>query len=318
MKLEDIKKVGVVGAGVMGHGIALSFALGGYPTIMNDLTGEILDKAMENIKSTAGLFVEEGLITCKRADEAVSRITTTLDLAQVAANSDFITEAITERSRDKRELFNELDRMCPPHTIIVSNTSGLVLSDFGSEVKRQDKIAITHYFCPPAIVPGVEVAKGPGTSDETFELTYELMKRIYHIPVRVFKELPGCLLNRIQGAMSREAVRLWAEGVATAEDIELGVKTTFGFRMFHEGPMLHYDLAGIWRWPDDVRLARTRRRSDGEPEISAEAAERIRKRYAEGTPWFFAPEEYEEATAKRDRKYIRRLKELYWVKDQQS
>jgi len=114
--------------------------------------------------------------------------------------------------------------------------------------------------------------------------------------------------------MNGEAMRLWADNVATAEDIELGIKPTFGFRMFYEGPMTHYDLAGIWRWPDDVRLAPTTRRSGGEPELSAEAAEKIRQRYAEGTPWFFAPAKYEEETAQRDRAYIRHLKELYWTK----
>jgi len=178
MDLEDIKKVGVVGVGTMGFGIAINFALWGYPTIMSDLSDEILKQSMKNVKSAMELCVEEGLITRKQADDTVSRITTTTNLVEVAANSDFITEAIIERSQDKRELFNKLDKLCSPHTIITSNTSSLVLSDFGSDVKRQDKIALTHYFAPSHIVPGVEVAKGPGTSDETFNTTYALMKRI--------------------------------------------------------------------------------------------------------------------------------------------
>ncbi|MDD4876212.1 MAG: 3-hydroxyacyl-CoA dehydrogenase family protein [Dehalococcoidales bacterium] len=315
MILEDIKKVGVVGAGTMGYGIAINFALWGYPIIMSDINDKILQQSVKNIKSAMSLFVKEELITDEQADDTISRIATTTDLAKLAINSDFITEAIIEKSTDKRKLFNQLDELCPPHTIIVSNTSSLVLSDFGSDVNRQDKIGITHYFAPPHIVPGVEVVKGPGTSDETFDITYSLLKKIRKIPIRVLKELPGYLLNRIQGAMSREANRLWAEGVATAEDIELGVKSTFGFRMPHEGPMMHYDVAGIWKWPKDVRTAMSARRSNPESEISAEAAQKIQQRMAEGKPWFVDPERFDEAIEKRDTEYARRLKDLYWTKE---
>ena len=315
MKLENIKKVGVVGVGTMGFGIAINFALWGYPTIMSDISDKVLQQSMRMIRSAMALFMEEGLITRQQADDTVRRIATTTDLAEVAANSDFITEAIVEKSEDKRELFNKLDKLCLPHTILASNTSGLVLSDFGADVKRQDKIVITHYFAPPHIVPGVEVAKGPGTSDETFNITYDLMKKIRKIPIRVLKELPGYLLNRIQSAMSREANRLWAEGVATAEDIELGVKSTFGFRMPHEGPMMHYDVAGIWKWPQDVRTAMSTRQVSRESELSGEVAEKIRQRMAQGRPWFVDPERFDEAIEKRDREYARRLKELYWSKE---
>ena len=273
---------------------------------------------LENIKSAMNLFVEEGLITRKQADDTIRRITTSTDLVKVATNSDFITEAIVEKSKDKRELFNKLDKLCPSHTILASNTSSLVLGDFGADVKRQDKIAITHYFAPAHIVPGVEVAKGSGTSDETFNTTYDMMKKIRKIPIRVLKELPGYLLNRIQGAMSREANRLWAEGVATAEDIELGVKATFGFRMPHEGPMGYYDLAGIWKWPEDVRISSRTRQVSGVPELSAEAAEKIGQRMIEGKPWFVDPERFAQAIEKRDREYIRRLKELYWSKEKKT
>jgi len=313
--ITQIEKVGVVGAGTMGFGIAINFALWGYPVIMSDVSDEILQQSKKRTKDVMALFVEGELITSKQADDAIRRITTTTDLAKVAANSDFITEAIIEKSEDKRELFNKLDRLCPPHTIIASNTSSLVLSDFGSDVKRQDKLVITHYFAPPHIVPGVEVAKGPGTSDETFNITYNLMKKIRKVPIRVLKELPGYLLNRIQGAMGREANRLWAEGVATAEDIELGVKSTFGFRMPHEGPFGHYDLAGIWRWPQEVRTGMSTRQATRDFELSAEAAEKIRQRRVQRKPWFVDPEKFDEAIEKRDREYIQRLKKLYWSKE---
>ena len=111
MKLEDIKKVGVVGAGTMGFGIAINFALWGYPTIMSDLSDKILQESIKRVKSAMALFIEEGLINRKQADDTVSNITTTTDLAELADKSDFITETITERAEDKRELFNKLDEI---------------------------------------------------------------------------------------------------------------------------------------------------------------------------------------------------------------
>ena len=299
MELSDVNQVGVVGGGMMGFGIAINFALGGYSTVISDLNDEVLKRSKANIKSALNLFVEEELITRGQAKDAVDRIKTTTDLAEVAKDSDFVTEAIVERSQDKRELFNKLDELCPRHTILASNTSGLVLSDFGSDVARQDKLVITHYFTPAHIVPGVEVAKGPGTSDETYDITCDLMERAKKIPIRLRKELPGYLLNRLQSAMSHEALQLWAEGMASAEDIELGVVSTFGFRMPHEGPFRHYDLSGVWKWPEDIRVP------------GSIANEKTRGRLAEGTPWFVDPERFDEALEKRDREYIRRLKELY-------
>ncbi len=303
MQLSDIKTVGVVGGGTMGFGIAINFALWGYPTIISDLSDDVLARTESNIAHALKLFVEGGLITQDRAGETLARITTTTDLAQLAGQSDFITEAIVERLPDKQALFKRLDELCPPHTILASNTSRLVLSDIGAHAKRQEKLVLTHYFAPPHIVPGLEVAKGPGATDESLELTCELLRSARKIPIRVRGEKPGYLLNRIQHALAREASQLWAEGMASAEDIELGIVSTFGFRMPHEGPFLHYDLAGIWKWPEDARNPR------------AIQNEKLREQMLKAQPWFLDPANFDEAVEKRDREYIRRLKELYWKDD---
>ena len=307
MKRSDIEKASVIGGGIMGFGVAINFARNGYPTVIHDLNDRILEQSKKSVQSALALFVEEELITRSQSDDTLGRISWTTDLTEAAA-SDFITEAIVERLKDKQELFNTLDKICPSHTIIVSNTSGLVLSDIGAGVRRQDKIAVTHYFAPSHIVPGVEVAKGPGTSDETYEIVYNLMKKVKKIPIRVLKELPGYLLNRMQNALSAEVNRLWAEGVATAEEIELGIKTTFGFRMPHEGSMGHYDVCGVWKWPADIRTPWLFK-PDSQP--VNESTKKIRARFEEGKPWFFAPDQFEEALEKRDREYVRRLKSLY-------
>ena len=303
MQLSDIRTVGVVGGGTMGFGIAINFALWGYPTIVSDLNAEILTGTEANIARALELFVEGGLISRRRAEETRARISTTTDLAQLAARSDFVTEAIIERLPEKQALFRRLDALCPPHTILVSNTSRLVLSEIGAGIGRQEKLALTHYFAPPHIVPGVEVAKGPGASDETFEITCELLSGVRKIPIRLHKEKSGYLLNRIQAAILQEASQLWAEGMASAEDIELGIVSTFGFRMPHEGPFLHYDLAGIWKWPEDVRNPQA---------IENEA---LREQMLKAEPWFLDPATFDKAVERRDREYIRRLKALYWKED---
>jgi 3-hydroxybutyryl-CoA dehydrogenase len=309
MKLSDIKKVGVAGGGTMGFGIAFNFAIWGYPTVVYDINDQILEKSAQRVKQAFDIFVTEGLISRKRAEESFERFTFTSDMA-LLANNDFITEAIVERLSDKQELFNKLDKMCPPQTIIASNTSGLVMSDIAKGVDRQAKVVLTHYFDPPHIVPGLEIAKGPGTTDETFNLTYDLMRKVKKVPVKVLKEQPGYLLNTIQLAM---AYRLWAEGVASAEDIDLGIRATFGFRNPHEGSMMHADLSGAWKWPKDI-LAKRAEREAAIPGLSEEGREKLRKRLTQGLTWFVDPNKFEDAIEVRDREYARRLKELYWGK----
>lgn len=311
MKLEDIKTIGVIGGGTMGHGIAINFALKDYPVIITDLNEQILQQSKANIHAALKLFAEEELIDSAEAELAAGNITTTTDLKKVTAESDFITEAIVERAADKRDLFKTLDEECPPQTILASNTSWMVLADFTSGLKGQERMIITHYFAPPHIVPGVEVAGGSGTSPETYNLTCDLIKNIGKVPIKVLKESPGCLINRLQDVMRREANILWAEGVASAEDIELGIISTCGFRMPHEGSMKHFDLAGMWQWPSDVLDAYAYREADEKSGLSPENIERIRNRYAEGRPWFIDPENFDEAIEARDRDFIRRLKALY-------
>jgi len=311
MKLEDIRKIGVVGAGTMGFGIALNFALAGYPTRINDVSDEVMGHSLGNIEAALKLMHEEKLVTAGEAKAALGRIMPTLDLAMVARDSDFITEVIVERSADKKALFNKLDRLCSPTTVLASNTSWLTLSDFGSEVHRQEKLVVTHYFAPAHLVPGVEVVRSPRTSDETFQLACDLMKAIGKVPIRVVQERSGSLINRIQDAMRHEANKLWAEGVASAEDIELGITSTFGFRSPHEGPFYHFDLAGMWRWPRDVREGIADAELEGQTGLTRETREKIWQQYADGKTWFVDPAKHQEAIERRDRDFARRLKALY-------
>lgn len=294
----------------MGFGIGINFALWGYPTIVHDLNDQILQKTSMRIQKALKIFVDEGLINQQRADESFKRFTMTTDLAK-AANVDFITEAIVERLCDKQELFNKLDKMCPLQTIIASNTSTLLVSDIAKGVKRQDKVLLTHYFDPPYIIPGVEVAKGSGTSDETFNITYDLMKKVKKVPIKVLKETSGYLINSIQFAFWRTALQLWAEGVASAEDIEEGIKTSCGFRNPTIGPFGHMDMSGGFKWPKDAVLAMMEKAMSG---LSEEIKNKVAKRFLSGKPWIIDPDSFNELVQLRDREYARRLKDLYWGK----
>mgnify|MGYP001285954564 CR=1 FL=1 len=149
MDIEDIRTAGVVGGGTMGFGIALNFALAGIDIIVQDVTDEALARSEELTDAALSLFVEEDFVSSAAAINAAKRITRTRELEQLAMASDFVTEAIVERLDDKQELFGTLDRLCPDHTIIVTNTSGFVVSEIGEGVARQDKIGLTHYFAPP-------------------------------------------------------------------------------------------------------------------------------------------------------------------------
>ncbi|MFC1971246.1 3-hydroxyacyl-CoA dehydrogenase family protein [Chloroflexota bacterium] len=310
MKIKDIKKIGVVGAGTMGHSVALSFSLWGYPTILNDVSDDILNNAMKRIRSDLGTFVEEEVITHQQADDTLGRITTTSDLTLLAREVDYVCENIIELIQEKKELFNKLDALCPPHTILASNTSSLVLSEFGSDVKRQDKIVITHYFNPPHIMPCVEVVKGHGTSDETFNMTYELLEKVKKMPVRVLKELPGHMVNRIQDAMYREIYYLWSKGVASIEDIDRAVKGSFGFRLATIGPLLNKDLSGIHK--QVPRPAKALGFLFRELSDAKEIPEKLNK-YLESRRSFYkySNEKWEQIIKQRDKEFLHRLKQLY-------
>lgn len=314
MQIEDIKKIGVVGAGAMGHGIAISYALWGYPVIMCDVNERILEDSRGQIESSLATLVEEEVIPRSQADETLGRISATTDLSALAADVDFVCEAIVERAREKRDLFNKLDLLCPPHTILASNTSHMLLNDFASQVKRQDKIVVTHYANPAQICPAVEVAKGPGTSDETFDLTYALLKKVKKVPIKILKEMPGYLNNRIQFALFLEAIHLWAEGVASAEDIDRAVMGHFGFRNASIGPLMTLDLGGLPKWGPlayEVFHKAFQFITDAK-----EPPEKWKEQITNHRGFYdHSEEEWKEIIKKRDREFARRLKCLYWSKE---
>lgn len=318
VRLEEIKNIAVVGAGLMGHGIALTYALAGFRVFLNDLNDEILKNAFAHIQENLEIFAENNLIKREAVKETLARITLTSDLEKAVRGADFVTEAIIEERTAKRELFNQLDRLCPPHTIIASNTSSLLISDFGAETKREDKLVITHWFNPPHIVPVVEVVKAEKTSEETVDLVYMLLQRAGKLPVKIFKEIPGFLVNRVQAAAIREVWSLWEQGVASSTDIDLAIKGSFGFRLAGMGPLQICDLGGLDLWYKvGVNLFKVINSSTEPPPALKEKVDRGELGLKTGKGFYdystsYYQENWDEVVKKRDAQLLQLLKLLYW------
>jgi len=228
MKLEEIHQIAVLGAGLMGHGIAQSFIAGGYPVILYDIQESVLDSAAAHIKNSLELFCGAGLIESKDIDPALDRLTCTLDLKRAVAGAEFITEAIPEDLALKQDIFQRVEDLCRSEAILASNTSSLTLEAIGAKVQNKQRLVTTHWFNPPQLVPTVEIVRGEETSDDTVEAAYDLLTKIRKVPVKINRELPGFLVNRIQVALVREALDLFEKGIASAEDIDKRFESATG------------------------------------------------------------------------------------------
>jgi 3-hydroxybutyryl-CoA dehydrogenase len=245
LRPDKIRRVAVVGAGIMGHGFAQLFAQKGYAVSLQDLDRGILNDAIRQISRNLDTLRRHGLFLKTSKKEVLGNISLTLDLSKAVATADFVLEAVPEILDLKKEVFQRIDRFAPRHAIVASNTSGLRITDIGSATHRPSKTIIVHGANPPHLIPIVEIVRGETTSDETAEVTYRLMLKLGKIPVRLLREVPGFLFNRLQFALYREALHCLEIGVATAEDIDLVVKAGFGFRLPVLGPLETSDFGGL-------------------------------------------------------------------------
>ena len=229
----------------MGHGIGQNFAQKGYSVILYDLNDSILERALVQIRSNIETFVEMGLEAKENIEKVLSKIRVSSDLQEAVKEAHFVIEAAPEDLVLKMNLFEAMDRYCLEDAILASNTSTLPISEIGKKVARKERLVITHWFNPPHIVPTVEVVSGERTSPEVTEITLGLLRKIGKRPIKILKEIPGFLINRIQTAMWREILSLLEQGVATPEDIDAGVKGSFGFRLAVVGPLQTMDMGGL-------------------------------------------------------------------------
>ena len=236
----DIKKVLIIGAGQMGSGIAQVMAQGGLEVMIRDIKEEFVEKGIAGITKRLARSVEKGKITEDEKEAILTRISGTVELGSTACDVDLVVEAAIENEKIKKDIFQQLDELCPEHTILASNTSSLPLTMIASFTKRPRQVIGMHFFNPAPVMKLVEVIKGLATSEETTASVKALAEKLGKTPVEV-NDAPGFVGNRIVIPMINEAIFTLMEGVATRDDIDNDIKLGFNHPM---GPLALSDLIG--------------------------------------------------------------------------
>ena len=244
MKAEDIRNITLLGAGMIGNGLALHFAKAGYQVSLYSRTQQTIDKAIESTRSNLSLLLQKPAGS-EEIEKIVGRIKTTTDLAKAVANAPIIIESVAENLKIKQDLFKELDKICPRETILATNTSVISITEIASQSKNRSRILGTHFWFPPYLIPLDEVIKGKDTSDEVMELTYQFMKKAGKHPIRCMKDVPGFVANRLQHALWREAISIVEHGIADAATVDEAIKNSIGIRLAVLGPVENADMVGL-------------------------------------------------------------------------
>ena len=236
-------KAAVVGAGTMGHSIAMVFAQGNYRVDLVDLNEELLKKALHLIGANLQTLKKAKLLHSKLVPKVLDRIHPSTSLG-VGREADLVIEAISEDPNAKKKLFRSLDQICPSRTIFSSNTSYLNIFKLIGTI-RPEKLLIAHWWAPPHLIPLVDVVKGPQTSPETVAAVKDVLTRLGKKPVIMNKFIPGYIVNRLQRAMAREIFNLLDNGYASPEAIDTAVKSSLGIRIPVVGVVQRYDYTGL-------------------------------------------------------------------------
>ena len=242
MHIDDIQKICVTGAGQMGAQIAIQAAMHGFQVTLHDISDEQLENAISGNRKHLQRRVDKGKMSADDMDATFARLATTSSLEEACREADFVIEAVVEILDVKKEVFAQLDRLCPEHTILATNSSYLGNSEIAPATGRPEKVVNMHFFYPPLVMKLVEVVKGEKTSDETVQCTAALASAMGKQPVILHKELSGFLVNRILRAISNEAYYLLENGVASFEDIDRACQMGLNHPM---GPFMLGDFSGL-------------------------------------------------------------------------
>ena len=237
----EIKKICVLGAGLMGSGIAQVSAEAGYEVFMRDIEDRFVQGGLNIIKKNYERAISKGKMTKEQADAFLSKVKGTLDLAEGVKGAQVVIEAVIENMDLKKQVYKELDQLCAKDTILATNTSGLSITEIASMTKRQEKVIGMHFFNPVPVMKLVEIIKGQSTSEETFAVIKTLSEKFGKTPITV-NEAPGFAVNRILVPMINEAVFVLQEGIASAEDIDKGMVLGANHPI---GPLALADLVGL-------------------------------------------------------------------------
>jgi 3-hydroxybutyryl-CoA dehydrogenase len=240
-----METLAVIGAGMMGPGIAQVFAACGHTVRVQDLAEERLGAVRERVRANLVRMAEYGLAEQNAIPAILGRITVTRDLEEACTGAEVVVEAITENLALKQDLFEKLDRICPPGAILCSNTSVISITEIGARAAHSERILGTHYYQPPFLVPLVEVIRTERTERACIDRVFNLLAAAGKVPVRVERDVPGFIANRMQHALWREAFALIDEGVCDAETVDIAVRNSFGMRLPVLGPAANADMVGL-------------------------------------------------------------------------
>jgi len=238
------ENIAVIGAGLMGHGIAQIFAVHGHPVNLMDLEDTVLSNAIQSIRSNLALMAQKGIGSEAEIEPAIQRIKTTTDLAEAVSQAQFVVEAVLEKLDLKQNVFKDLDALCPPDAILATNTSVISITEIAQKSNHRGRIVGTHFWNPPYLIPLVEVIRGDESDQEAVDRTFDLLQGVGKHPVRVHKDTPGFVGNRLQHALWREAISIVEHGIADAATVDECIKFGFGLRLPQLGPMENVDMVG--------------------------------------------------------------------------
>jgi 3-hydroxyacyl-CoA dehydrogenase len=241
--MADIRKITVLGAGLMGHGIAqVAAQVGKYEVNLRDVEQRFVDSGMNMIRESLQRFVKKTQITEDDMNQVLTRIHPMLDLKAAVSDADLIIEAIPENIDLKKATFREVDTHAPPHAVVASNTSSVSITELASATKRPEKVCGMHFFNPPQLMKLIEIVRGAKTSDETVQAILDVARRMEKETVLVKKDSPGFIVNRILIPALNEAAALYWEGVADRDDIDKAIKLGLNWPM---GPLTLLDYIGV-------------------------------------------------------------------------
>ena len=244
MNTSGIRSVAVIGAGLMGHGIAIEFALADYDVRLHSRSEESLERARGMIQDSLGRLLDLGRVSAQQAESVPVSVRMSTELAEAVGDADLVIESIYEDIDAKTELFGRLDELCPDRTILASNTSSFLPSRLAAATTRPDKVINAHFLNPPFFVPLVEVVPTAQTSEETTSVVMKLLHSLGKQPILVEREVPGFVASRLQMAVLREALWLVENEVASAEDVDKAISAGLGRRWATAGVLHVLEVAG--------------------------------------------------------------------------
>ncbi|PKN77324.1 MAG: 3-hydroxybutyryl-CoA dehydrogenase [Deltaproteobacteria bacterium HGW-Deltaproteobacteria-10] len=243
MKAEDVKKIAMIGAGDMGHGIAACCLMGGYTVVLRDIEQKYVDKGMAGIKASFDKFKEKGKMTPEAYADSLARLIPMVDLQEAVKDADFIIEAVPEKLELKKSVFADLDKYAPKHAILASNTSNISITDIASATGRPEKVIGYHFFNPALLMKLVEVTKGGKTSDESIAVGYDIAKKIKKVPVIVKKDSPGFIYNRVNEPTLLLISKILEAGHPTPEEFDAALKPVMPMPPFELVDYVGIDIA---------------------------------------------------------------------------